>query len=178
MNAMNWLRSATLVGAGLVGGCAHQQGTTTLDTGAPAAPAQAQTEVPPPAEQQSSEALDPMGADFQALLKGTVIHFDFNQDVLTSDSASRLQALSDALRAHPAAKILISGNCDERGTEEYNIALGQRRADVAKAYLESLGVDGARIQTLSYGYERPVKAGHDENAWAVNRRDELQLQGS
>ncbi len=65
----------------------------------------------------------------------------------------------------------IEGNCDERGTVEYNLALGQKRADAAKAYLVNLGVDGKRLETVSYGKEKPVDPGHNEEAWAKNRRD-------
>ena len=80
-----------------------------------------------------------------------------------------------SLKAHPAARIRIAGNCDELGTEEYNLALGQKRAEVAKHYLVDLGISASRVDTISYGKERPVSEGHDAEAHAANRRDDAQL---
>ena len=74
---------------------------------------------------------------------------------------------------NPSITVVIEGHCDERGTEEYNLALGQRRADAVKAYLVSYGIDSARISTLSYGEQRPAAAGSTEAAWAKNRRCEF-----
>ena len=74
------------------------------------------------------------------------------------------------LRENADTSIIIEGHCDERGTNAYNIALGERRAESAKAYLTDLGIDGLRLTTISYGEERPVDPGHNEEAWAKNRR--------
>ena len=82
---------------------------------------------------------------------------------------------SQWLKANPQARIKIEGNCDERGTAEYNLALGQRRADAAKDFLEGLGINSKRMQTISYGFERPLQQGHDEAAWAKNRRVDFVL---
>ena len=79
-------------------------------------------------------------------------------------------AVAELLKATPAIVLVVEGNCDERGTNEYNISLGERRALAVREQLIALGVDGARVQTVSYGEERPVDAGHDENAWVKNRR--------
>lgn len=84
----------------------------------------------------------------------------------------RIQAL---LKQEPAIKVLIQGNTDERGTEEYNLALGDRRARVAKEYLASYGVNASQLKIISYGEEKPAKRGHDESAWAPNRRDEFNV---
>ncbi len=98
------------------------------------------------------------------------IYFDFDQYDLTGSSRETLKQHADWLLANPAFDLLIEGHCDERGTAEYNLALGERRANAAKDYLAGLGVDDRRITTISYGEELPVDAGHDEAAWAKNRR--------
>ena len=79
------------------------------------------------------------------------------------------------MKAHPAARIQIAGNCDELGTTEYNLALGQRRAEVARKYLVDLGVSASRVDTISYGEERPVAPGHDAESHAANRRDDASV---
>jgi peptidoglycan-associated lipoprotein len=151
-------------------GCAHQQATKVEEAPPPAPVAKAapapQPEATPPPTQENQ--------DLEALIRGTVIHFDFNEDVLSSDSQDRLQRLADVLRKRSDSHIKISGNCDERGTEEYNIALGQRRADVARKYLVSLGVRSQQLDTVSYGKEKPADPRHTEDAWAANRRDDFQ----
>ncbi len=106
-------------------------------------------------------------------MQRSVIHFDFDQDILKPESQERLQELAPLLRSQPNVRIQIAGNCDERGTEEYNLHLGQRRAGVARKYLVDLGVAPGQIDTSSYGFERPVDPAHNENAWALNRRDEF-----
>jgi peptidoglycan-associated lipoprotein len=102
------------------------------------------------------------------------IYFDFDSANLRSDAGPVLQAVGRRL-AHDHGSIRIEGNCDERGTTEYNIALGDRRARQAQAYLERLGVDAKQISIVSYGSERPKDPGHDERAWAKNRRDDLRI---
>ena len=88
-----------------------------------------------------------------------------------SDSARRiLRANADWLKAHGDLDVLVEGNCDERGTIEYNLALGERRADGVRGYLASLGLDRSRVRIITYGEERPVDPGHNEGAWAKNRR--------
>lgn len=99
------------------------------------------------------------------------IYFDFDKSTLTPASQDNLLRKAEWLRANPNATITIEGNCDERGTNEYNLALGDRRAEAAKAFLVDLGIDAARITTISYGEERPVDPRHNEEAWAKNRRD-------
>lgn len=103
------------------------------------------------------------------------IHFDFDQDVLRPEDRKTLVAHAGWLARNPDYNVTIEGNCDERGTEEYNLALGQRRADAAMKYLLDLGVDRKRISTISYGKNRPVDPGHNEEAWAKNRNDHFVL---
>jgi peptidoglycan-associated lipoprotein len=101
------------------------------------------------------------------------IHFDFDESEIKPEDKDNLMKNAEIIKAHPAVSVLIAGNCDERGTEEYNIALGNRRADAAKKYLVSLGVDDSKLSTTSYGFEKPVDPGHTEDAWAKNRRDDF-----
>ncbi|MGB3398632.1 MAG: peptidoglycan-associated lipoprotein Pal [Candidatus Deferrimicrobiaceae bacterium] len=98
------------------------------------------------------------------------IHFDFDKSFLREDAKPTLQEVAAYLKANQAASILIEGHCDERGTPEYNIALGERRAESAKTYLVSLGVKAGAVSTVSFGEEKPIDPGHDEVAWERNRR--------
>jgi peptidoglycan-associated lipoprotein len=99
------------------------------------------------------------------------IYFEFDKSTLTPTAQDNLLRKAEWLRQNSDATITIEGNCDERGTEEYNLALGDRRAESAKAFLVDLGINSARISTISYGEERPVDPRHNEEAWAKNRRD-------
>ena len=103
--------------------------------------------------------------------------FGYDESALSSDAQAALNASATWLKDHPEYNILVEGHCDERGTEQYNLALGDRRANIAKQYLQTLGVDGSRIRTVSYGEERPFDAGHDESAMAKNRRAHLVIVG-
>jgi len=103
------------------------------------------------------------------------IHFDFDKYNLKPEAREILKKQGDWLASHATASVLIEGNCDERGTEEYNLALGQRRADAAKKYFVELGLDKKKIKTISYGKDRPLDPGHNEEAWAKNRRDHFVL---
>ena len=98
------------------------------------------------------------------------IYFDFDKSNIGPDARGILKANADWFLKNSNASIIIEGHCDERGTAEYNMALGQRRADEAKKYLVNLGVEGAAVKTISYGKERPFDPGHNEDAWAKNRR--------
>jgi peptidoglycan-associated lipoprotein len=96
--------------------------------------------------------------------------FDYDKSELKSEARMVLTQDGEFLMANPGGKVMIEGHCDERGTNEYNLALGDRRARAAKDFLVKYGVDPARIETISYGEERPFATGHDESAWAQNRR--------
>jgi peptidoglycan-associated lipoprotein len=98
------------------------------------------------------------------------IHFDFDQWLLQDDQKEIMLRDAEWLKANPQVRIRIEGNCDERGTAEYNLALGQKRAEAAKGFLRGLGISESRMQTISYGEEHPLDPGHDEAAWAKNRR--------
>ena len=101
------------------------------------------------------------------------VHFDYNKSTLQSSDIALLQQKFAILQAHPRLAVQIAGNCDERGSDEYNMALGERRAAEAKRWLTAHGVTPDRITIISYGKERPLDAGHDEAAWARNRRDDF-----
>ncbi len=98
------------------------------------------------------------------------IHFDFDQSFIREDAKPILAEIADAMKGNRPASLLIEGHCDERGTAEYNLALGERRAEATKKYLVSLGVRAAALSTVSFGEEKPVDPGHTEDAWAKNRR--------
>ncbi len=98
------------------------------------------------------------------------VFFAFDSSVLTSESQATLDRQSQWLKQYPSVNVVIEGHADERGTREYNLALGERRADAARSYLVSTGVAASRVSTISYGKERPAVMGHDESAWSQNRR--------
>ena len=132
--------------------------TSTRD--APPMPSQPQPIGPVPGSQ----------ADFLASVISDTVHFDYDKYAIDGESQGILRSQAQWLVRYPAKSITIEGHCDERGTREYNLALGERRANAAKNYLVGLGVDASRVTTVSYGKERPVALGSDETAWAKNRR--------
>ena len=110
-------------------------------------------------------------AHFETAVNGqNTIYFDTDRYNIDSVDAAALQAQAQYLAQYPNLTITVEGHADERGTREYNLALGERRANAAKNYLQSVGVAANRVQTVSYGKERPVALGSDEGAWARNRR--------
>ena len=130
---------------------------------------------PPPKEEPKVEQPPPPEPPKVAPLSLTTIYFDYDKSDIRSDARNILAENAKGLTDHPTATIRIEGNCDERGTDEYNMALGQRRAEAAKAYLVNYGIDGGKITTISYGESRPVAKGHDEASWSQNRRDDFTI---
>lgn len=126
------------------------------------------------AELQELEKAKKFANEIRAF-EGADIYFDFDKSDLEPEAKANLQQKADWLRSNPLHSVIISGNCDERGTAEYNLALGERRAYAAKKYLVALGISGDRISTISYGEESPADPGHNEEAWAKNRRDAFTL---
>jgi peptidoglycan-associated lipoprotein len=131
---------------------------------APPAPAPAPAPAPTPAPSR------PTPAEFRAIPELGDIFFDFDRYAIRPDAARTLDAGLDWLKSHPTALVLIEGHCDERGTNAYNLALGERRARATQDYLVNRGVAAGRITIISYGEERPVCAAHTEACWAQNRR--------
>ena len=101
------------------------------------------------------------------------VYFEYDQDALTSEATSHLEAKVPVMQQNRDVRIRVEGNTDERGSDEYNLALGQRRAAAARRFLVSRGIDDARIETVSYGEERPSCAEHEESCWSKNRRDQF-----
>jgi peptidoglycan-associated lipoprotein len=112
-------------------------------------------------------------AEAAAVYELSNIYFDFDKSVIKKDAKDVLKKHAAWLKANNAVNVTVAGNCDERGTAEYNLALGQRRANAAAKFLVDSGVAKKRIKTVSYGKEKPIDPGHNEEAWAKNRRDEF-----
>ncbi len=131
---------------------------------------------PPPADTTPPPPPPPPGpvpgsqADFVASIMSDMVRFDYDKSDIRAEDQAILQSQAQWLMQNPSARVTIEGHCDERGTREYNIALGERRATAAKNYLASLGIDPSRMSTISYGKERPIAMGSDEESWAQNRR--------
>ncbi|MBY9066187.1 peptidoglycan-associated lipoprotein Pal [Hyphomonas sp. WL0036] len=106
---------------------------------------------------------------------GERVYFDLDQWSLDSDDQEILKRQAAWLQAYPNVRVLVAGNADERGTREYNLALGERRASAAKDYLVSLGVSASRVDTVSYGKERPIAGGSNDESWALNRNSWTQI---
>jgi len=121
----------------------------------------------------------PMAGSPEELVSiGDSVFFDFDRYNLKADARTTLEKQAAWLMKNPAVSILIEGHCDERGTREYNLALGERRANSAKDYLVALGVAPSRVRTISYGEERPFAIGSNETAWAQNRRVRTRIRGA
>ena len=142
------------------------------DTTTRPAPAPAPTPPPPPAPtgDAAAETTRRLTAEL-----GNVIHFDYDQDAIKPEDVPVLDSKAAILKANPAVRIRISGHADDRGSDEYNLVLGNKRALAAKRYLESKGVAGSRIEVTSFGEERPVDPAASEGAWAKNRRAEFEI---
>ena len=106
-----------------------------------------------------------------------IIYFEYDSNELTADAQEKLRTKIAILRANPGLRVQVEGHADERGSTEYNLALGQRRAETVREYLAGFGIDGARVQTISYGEERPIVEGTTESAWSRNRRAEFSVAG-
>src|SRR6266404_3542068 len=141
------------------------------------ADARAREEADRERQRRIADSLAALGQSTAAVrtLLATMIHFDYDKAIIRGGDAAVLDQKVAILQANPGLRIRISGHCDERGSDEYNLALGNRRATAAKQYLVSHGIDPSRIETVSYGEERPIAQGHDEQSWAQNRRDEFEI---
>jgi peptidoglycan-associated lipoprotein len=175
-----------------VTGCRHKPGhVTPLPAGMTPPPAESTLPTLPPGPSMNNSGENPnasqtgipMGGQNlynnmvqdRAALAAYTIHFAFDSAVIRDSERSSLQSVASALAADPNTKLLVEGNCDERGTEEYNRALGERRALAAREALVKLNVDPMRVFTRSYGKDKPSDPGHDESAWQKNRRDDFVL---
>ena len=125
-------------------------------------------------QQADINLINGMIPDREALATYTV-HFAYDSAAVRKSERANVQSVADALRRDPGTKLQIEGNCDERGTEEYNRSLGERRALAVRQALVKLGIDSSRVFTLSFGKDKPADDGHNEGAWSKNRRDEFVL---
>ncbi len=148
------------------GGPPDQGPETPIDTTTVAPP---DTTTPPPPPPPPPPPKQLKETQFQT------VYFDFDKSDLRPDAKAALDADYALLKEFPNAIVQIQGNCDERGTVEYNLSLGERRAKSVQTYLIGLGIDKARLQTISFGEERPVDPGHNEAAWAKNRRVDFKV---
>lgn len=116
------------------------------------------------------------GEQFDANVEpGHRIHFDFNSSLITEEAARTLSHNAQWMRTRIQGTVIVEGHCDERGTREFNLALGQQRADAVRAFLISQGMDASRLKSITYGKERPLDSGHNESAYSKNRRSEIIL---
>ena len=150
---------------GLLSACAGDK--------APEEPVSVEEAAPPPQETLPSD-LDVAPSDSVSLSERTV-YFSFDDYSLSAQAQASIDEVSRYLQDNSSAKVKLEGHCDERGTNEYNLALGERRAQSVKNYLVQLGIDESRLSTISYGEERPAAEGGNESAWSQNRRVEFVL---
>lgn len=157
--------------------CAKKAVTTQAEPApaAPAAPPPVAKEEPKPAVPPAAPAVDKL-AEAKKAVEAENIYFDFDKYNLKPEAIKVLDKKAAFLREYSQAKVLIEGHCDERGSNEYNLALGDRRANAAKSYLVKAGIAENRLSTISYGEERPVCKEHNETCWAKNRRDHFVVQ--
>lgn len=157
--------------------------TTTVP--APAAPAAPEEVEQPAAPVVADQTEDPLSSEDMTVVMDEMvrrgfspdIYFDYDESTLTDDTRDKLSRNADLLKSRPEFSMTIEGHADERGTNEYNLALGERRANAVRDYLGSLGVAGGRVRTLSYGEERPVCTQNEESCWSQNRRAHMVITG-
>ncbi|HUO21369.1 MAG TPA: peptidoglycan-associated lipoprotein Pal [Caulobacteraceae bacterium] len=145
----------------------------------PPPPAEAPPPPPPPPPPVASAPTGPIPGSVQDFVVnvGDRVYFDYNEFNVRADAQPILAAQAAWLQRYPQVKVRIEGNCDERGTREYNLALGARRANSVRDFLVAHGVDSSRIDTISYGKERPLDPGTGEDAWAHNRNGHTAITG-
>ncbi len=176
LKKMNGVKYWALIGAILLlGACANSNTKTgELDNASVEPPVEKQQEViakPTEDVQVETVMVDPATQEsLDMAADNALVYFGYDRYDLSSDGRSGLQAQAAWLVAHADVKVTVEGHCDERGTREYNLALGDRRANAVKNYLVALGVDPSRIHTVSYGKERPAVTGTGESVWSKNRR--------
>jgi peptidoglycan-associated lipoprotein len=164
------LKFACLSAVLILGACTHKQ--EAVNTAPPPAPPPAPSEPAP----VTSSIMPGSAQDFRVNV-GDTVHFAFNDYNIEDSDKTVLGRQAAWLTKYPSVRVTIEGNCDERGTREYNLALGARRANAVKEYLVSQGVSNGRIETISYGKERPICTESNEDCWAQNRRGVTNITG-
>ncbi len=159
---------ALSLAAFLLAGCASEPvPDPTPPAPEPVPPQPAPPPAPPPAFNSDLEPYDP---DNPNRLLARTFYFDFDQALIKQGDLAVLELHARVLQANPERRVVVEGHCDERGTREYNLALGERRSNAVQSFLEASGIAADRIESVSYGEERPDDPGHTEAAWARNRR--------
>jgi peptidoglycan-associated lipoprotein len=177
LNTRNAFRLALIAGAAAsMAACASKPKPSFPTTPPPAAPAPPPTAPAPPPAPVGQTALPGSEQDFVVNV-GDRVYFDFDSYSLRADAEPIIGAQASWLTRYPAVRVRIEGNCDERGTREYNLALGARRANAVRDYLVSHGVSADRISTVSYGKEKPIDAGSGDDADAHNRNSHTTIVG-
>lgn len=169
------LALASVLAAFVLAGCAGNQPEPQPPASEPEVtdPTPATPVAPPPEPPAFSPNGNPYVPGTTRLLERT-FYFAYDSSVLSPDDLAMLEIHASVLRENPGRSIVLEGHCDERGTREYNLALGERRADSVRNFLVSAGVPASRVETVSYGEERPENPGNSESAWAQNRRAIIQ----
>ena len=186
---MKLTRLTTILTLGLIlsfaaAGCKHKTpGTTKLPYGGPGttgepSPGPGATMPGQPTELAGGIPSNPAGSHdgwvpHADILKADTVHFAFDSSVIRPEEQSKVAAVADYLKSNASDAVRIEGHCDERGTEEYNRALGDRRAQALREELARIGIDPTRVDTVTFGKDKPVAQGHDETAWSQNRRGEF-----
>jgi peptidoglycan-associated lipoprotein len=163
---MSKITTGLVLGAALIAtaGCTKKRDMSTV----PPAPSE---QGPGGAVEGDSDTLaGPLNEQFRREVTSDTVHFALDQYDIDPEARAILDSQAQWLISHPNARVTIEGHCDERGTREYNLGLGDRRANAAKNYLASRGISPSRITTISYGKERPIALGSDDASWAQNRR--------
>jgi peptidoglycan-associated lipoprotein len=133
--------------------------------------ASAPAPAPAPAPQSSYGTASGLGLKTAPAMRS--VYYDYDKAEVTAESRKVIEANAEYLRTHPGVKVVVEGNADERGSAEYNVALGQRRADGVSKIMSLLGIPSDRIETVSFGKEKPKVKGHDESSWSQNRRSDI-----
>ena len=165
------LKFACMSAALLLAGCTHKQ--EAVNTAPPPAPPPAERPMPAPV----TSSIIPGSAEDLRVNVGDTVHFGYNEYNMEDSDKATLQRQATWLQKYPSIRVTVEGDCDERGTREYNLALGARRANAVKEYLVSLGVSAARVETISYGKEHPICSESTEDCWAQNRRGVTSITG-
>jgi peptidoglycan-associated lipoprotein len=168
--------------AGSIIGCKKQPPAETPQAAPPAQPVEAPKPIveppppppPPPPKPAAPKPITAADLNLQKVLR--TVYFDFDKYDLREDARATLAGNADWLKSNGKWRVLVEGHCDERGTNEYNMALGDKRANAVRQYLVSAGIDASRLRTISYGEERPADPGHTEASWSKNRRAELVIE--
>ncbi len=166
------LKAFCLIAALGLAACTTQEEQAT-DTGSTGQAPQTTQAQPVTAQPAVREGPAPGSQEDLDLNVGSLVFFNYDQSDLTSEAQATVTRWAEWLRQYPAVTVTLEGHCDERGTREYNLGLGERRASSARNFLVALGIDDSRLGTISYGKERPVCGGSNEACWSQNRRDHM-----